>query len=116
MDSIRSNAWFAPTSTLLSATPAQESIHHLVVQSFDRDVFVLQPPAEIGDGDDLPSDGVVSIALFGNSGRVGVEVFAQRTLAKPFNGAWESEEFVITLPGCQADVKHYAAPTSLKCL
>ena len=57
-------------------------------------MFVLQPTAEIGNGDDLPSDRVVSIALFGNSSRVGVEVFAQRTLAKPFNGAWESEELV----------------------
>jgi hypothetical protein len=78
----------------LSTAKAEESIHDLVVQSLNRDVFVLQPPAEIGDGDDLPSDRVMSIALFGNSGRVGVEVFAQRTLAKPFNGAWESEEFV----------------------
>jgi hypothetical protein len=38
-----------------------------MVQSLNLDVFVLQPPAEIGDGDDLPSDRVVSIALFGDS-------------------------------------------------
>jgi len=78
----------------LSTAKAEESIHDLVVQSLNLDVFVLQPEAEIGDGYDLPSDRVVSIALFGNSGRVGVEVFAQSTLAKPFKGAWESEELV----------------------
>jgi len=76
----------ASTNTL-SATKAQESIHDVVVQRLYFDVFVLQPPAEIGDGNDLPSDRVVSIAPFGDSGRVSVEVFAQRTLAKPFNGA-----------------------------
>jgi hypothetical protein len=84
----------ASPNTLLSATKAQESIHDVVVQHLYFDVFVLQPPAEIGDGDDLPSDRVASIALFGDSGRVSVEVFAQRTLANPFNGAWKSEELV----------------------
>jgi hypothetical protein len=78
----------------LPTPKAQESVHNLLVQRLYLDVFVLQPPAEIGDGDDLPSDRVVSIALFGDSSSVGVEVFAQRTLAKPFNGAWESEELV----------------------
>jgi len=73
---------------------SQESINDLVVQSPNRNLFVLQPAAEIGDGDDLPSDRVVRIALFGDSGCVRVEVFAQRTLAKPFNRAWEGEEFV----------------------
>src|SRR4030095_12863504 len=84
----------ASANALLSTPKAQEPVHDLAVQSFNLDAFVLQPPAEIGDCDDLPPDRVMSIALFGNSGRVGVEVFAQRTLAKPFNGAWESEELV----------------------
>ena len=84
----------AATNRLLSVTMAQESIHHLVVQSLNRNLFVLQPAAEIGDDDDLPSDRVVSVALFGDKVRVGVEVFAQRTLAKPFNSAWESEELI----------------------
>ena len=65
-----------------------------MVQSLNRNLFVLQPAAEISDGDDLPSNRVVSIALFGDSGCIGVKVFAQRALAKPFNGAWESEELV----------------------
>jgi hypothetical protein len=73
---------------------SQESINDLVVQSPNRNPIVLQPAAEIGDGDDLPSDRVVSIALFGDSGCIRVEVVAQRTLAKPFNRAWESEELV----------------------
>jgi hypothetical protein len=73
-------------------TKVQEPAHHPIVQSLDLDVFVLQPPAEIGDGDDLPADRLVSIALFGDSGRVGVEVFAQRALAKTLNGARESEK------------------------
>ena len=87
----------------------------MLVQSFNRDVFVLHPPAEIGDGDDLPSDRMVSIALFGDSSRVGVEVFAQRTLAKPFNGAWESEELVYHPSRVTSGCQNYAAPTSLKC-
>jgi len=78
-------------------------------------VFVLQPAAEIGDGDDLPSDRVVGIALFGDSGRVGVEVFAQRTLAKPFNGAWESEELVNHPSRVSGDCQNYAASSLLKC-
>jgi hypothetical protein len=65
----------------LPTTKPQESIHDLIVQTFYLDVFVLQPTAEIGDGDDLPSDRVMSIALFGDSGRVGVEVFARRGFA-----------------------------------
>ena len=105
----------APTNALLSTTKAQESVHDLAVQSLNLDAFVLQPPAEIGDGDDLPPDRVMSIALFGDSGRVGVEVFAQRTLAKPFNGAWESEELIYHPSRVPVDVKNYAAPASLRC-
>jgi hypothetical protein len=77
----------APTKVLLPTPKAQESVHDLLVHRLYLDVFVLQPPAEIGDGDDLPSDRVVSIALFGDGGRVGVAVFAQRTLAQSFNSA-----------------------------
>ena len=65
-----------------------------MVQRVYLDVCVLQPPAEIGNSNDLPSDRVVSIALFGNSGRIGIEVFAQRALPKPCNSAWESEKLV----------------------
>jgi hypothetical protein len=99
---------------LLSATKAQESIHNLLVQRLYLDVFVLQPPAEIGDGDDLPSDRVVSIALCGDSGCVGVEVFAQRALAKPFNGAWESEELVYHPSRVSGVSQNYAAASPLK--
>jgi hypothetical protein len=53
----------------------------------DRDVFLLQPPAEIGDYDDLLSNRVVPIALRGNDGGIGVEVFTQRPLAQSFNRA-----------------------------
>ena len=77
----------APTNALLSTPKTQKSIHDLVVQSLNLDVIVLQPPAEISDCDDLPPDRVMRIALFSNSGRIGIEVFAQWTLAKPFNGA-----------------------------
>jgi len=51
----------------------------------DIDLFPLQPPAKIGDYDNLLSDRVVSIALFGCPGRIRVEVFTQRPLAEPFN-------------------------------
>jgi hypothetical protein len=104
----------SPTNTPLSATPAQESIHHVVVQSFNRDLFVLQPPAEIGDGDDLPSDRVMSIALFGDGGRVRVEVFAQRTLAKPCNRTCKGEELVYHPSMVPSGVQNYAAPAWLK--
>jgi hypothetical protein len=70
---------------LLALAKSQESVHNLAVQSLDREVFLLQPPAEIGDYGDLLSDRVVSIALFGYSGRIGVEVFTQRPLAQSFN-------------------------------
>jgi hypothetical protein len=84
---------------------SQESINDLVVQSPNRNLFVLQPAAEIGDGDDLPSDRVVRIALFGDSGCVCFEVFAQRALAKPFNRAWEGEEFVYHPSRVPSDVE-----------
>jgi hypothetical protein len=64
---------------------SQEPIHNLAVQSLDINVFLLQPTAEIGNSDDLLSDGVVSVALIGYSGGIGVEVFTQRPLAEPFN-------------------------------
>ena len=66
---------------------SQKSIHHIAVQSLDINVFLLQPPAEIGDHDDLLSDRVAPIALCGHSGRIGVEVFTQRPLAESFNRA-----------------------------
>ena len=44
-------------------------------------MFLLQPPAEIGDYNDLLSDRMPPIALFGHSRRIGVEVFTQRPLA-----------------------------------
>src|SRR5579862_361650 len=57
-------------------------------------MFLLKPPAEVGDYDDLLSDRVSTIALFGHAGRIGVEVLTQRPLAQSFNSAWESEELV----------------------
>ena len=71
--------------SLLPTAQAQKSIHSLAVQSLDIDLFPLQPPAKIGDYDNLLSDRVVSIALFGCPGRIRVEVFTQRPLAEPFN-------------------------------
>ena len=66
---------------------SQKSIHNIVVQSLDSDVLLLQPPAEIGNPGELLPDGVVSVALIGYSGGIGVEVFTQRPLAEPFNRA-----------------------------
>ena len=77
----------ASANPLLPTAKSQKSIHNLAVQSLDIDVFLFQPSAEIGDYDDLLSDRVVSIALFGYSGRIGVEVFTQRPLAQSFNRA-----------------------------
>jgi len=105
----------ASTNALLSTPISQKSINDSAVQSPNRNLLVLQPAAEIGDGDGLPSDRVVRIAPFGDSGRVGVEVFAQRTLAKPFNRAWEREEFVYHPFRVPSDVGNYAATPLLKC-
>jgi hypothetical protein len=48
---------------------------------------------------------VVRIALFGDSGCVRVEVFAQRALAKPFNRSWEGEEFIYHPSRVPSDVE-----------
>jgi hypothetical protein len=58
-----------------------------IVQSLDGDVFMLQPPTEVGDTNDLPTDRMLSVALFGHSGGVRIQVFTQWPLAKPFNRA-----------------------------
>jgi len=79
--------WIASANPLLPTAKAQKSIHNLAVQSLDCDVFLLQPPAEISDYDDLLSDRVVPIALCGYGGRIGVQVFTQRPLAQSFNRA-----------------------------
>ena len=84
----------ASANSLLPPPKSQESIHNLAIQILDIDMFLLQPPTEIGDYDDLLSDRVLTIALFGYAGRIGVEVFTQGTLAQSFNRAWESEELV----------------------
>ena len=72
---------------MLPTAKAQKSIHNLAVQSLDINPFLLQPPAEIGDHDDLLSDRMASVALCGQSGCIGIEVFTQRPLAEPFNRA-----------------------------
>jgi hypothetical protein len=72
---------------LLPTAKMQKSIHNLAVQSLDINLFLHQPPAEIGDYDDLPSDRVGRISLFGYTGRIGVEVFTQRPQAQSFNRA-----------------------------
>jgi hypothetical protein len=77
----------ASTNPLGPTAMSQKSIHNIAVQSLDGNVLLLQPPAEIGNSDDLLSDGVVSVALIGYSGGIGVEVFTQRPLAEPFNRA-----------------------------
>ena len=77
----------ASTNPLGPTAMSQKSIHNIAVQSLDSDVLLLQPPAEIGNSGDLLSDGVVSVALIGYSGGIGVEVFTQRPLAEPFNRA-----------------------------
>jgi hypothetical protein len=105
----------AAPKTLLSTTMPQESIYNLMVQGPNWNLFVLQPAAEIGDGDDLPSYRKVRIALFGDSGRIGVEVFAQRTLAKSFNCTWEREELVDHPSRVSGGCQNYAAASSLKC-
>ena len=75
----------ASTNPLGPTAMSQKSIHNIAVQSLDSNVLLLQPPAEIGNPDDLLSDGVVRVALIGYSGGIGVEVFTQRPLAEPFN-------------------------------
>ena len=75
----------APAKALLPTTRPQKSIHNPAVQITKLDMFVSQPPTEIGDCYDLPSDRVARVALFGDRGCIGIEVFTQRPLAKAFN-------------------------------
>jgi len=77
----------ASADSLLPASESQKSIHYLAVQITDIDMFLLKPSAEIGDYDDLLSDRVAPVALFGHTGSIGVEVFTQRPLAQSFNCA-----------------------------
>jgi len=75
----------APAKALLATTKPQKSIHDPAVQITKLDMLVSQPPTEIGDCYDLPSDRVACVALFGDRGCIGIEVFTQRPLAKVFN-------------------------------
>ena len=75
----------APTKALLATTKPQKSIHDPTVQITKLDMLVSQPATEIGDCYDLPSDRVACVALFGDSGCIGIEVSTQRPLAKAFN-------------------------------
>jgi hypothetical protein len=77
----------ASTNPLRLMAMSQKSIHNIAIQILDNNLLLFQPPAEIGNYDDLLSDGVVSVALIGYSGRIGVEVFTQRSLAQSFNRA-----------------------------
>jgi hypothetical protein len=71
----------ASTNPLRLIAMSQESNHNLSVQIPDRNLFLFHPSAEIGDDDDLLSDGIVSVTLIGYNGHIGVEVFTQRPLA-----------------------------------
>jgi hypothetical protein len=75
----------APAKALLPPTRLQKSIHDPAIQITKLDMFESQPPTEIGDCYDLPSDRVARVALFGDRGCIGIEVFTQRPLAKAFN-------------------------------
>ena len=77
----------ASANPLLPTAKVQKSIHNLTVQVLDSDLFLHQPPAQLGDYDDLLSDRVAPIPLFGYSGCISVEVRAQRPLAQSFDGA-----------------------------
>jgi len=83
---------------LLPSSKPQEPGHYLAIQILDIDVFLFKPPTEIGDYDDLLSDRALTIALFGDTGRIGVEVLTQGPLAQSFNRTWESEELVYHSP------------------
>jgi hypothetical protein len=46
----------APTQPQLATAKTQKSIRDLAVQGLDINLLLLQPPAEVGDYDDLLSD------------------------------------------------------------
>jgi hypothetical protein len=60
----------ASANPLLPTAKAQESIHNLTVQNPDIHLFLLQPPAETGDYNNLLCDRIRSIALFGYTRRI----------------------------------------------
>ena len=57
--------WIASAAPLLPLAKSQKSIHNVVVQTPDSNMFLFKPSAEIGDYDDLLSDRLPFIALFG---------------------------------------------------
>jgi hypothetical protein len=65
----------APAKALLPTTRPKKSIHDPAVQLTNLDMFVSQPPTEIGDCYNLPSDRVARVALFGDRGCISIEVF-----------------------------------------
>ena len=77
----------APTKALLPTTRPEKSTHDPAVQITNLDMFVSQPPTEISNRHDLPSDRVARVALFGDRSCISIEVFTQRPLAKAFNRA-----------------------------
>jgi hypothetical protein len=88
----------ASADSLLPPPESQEPAHYLAIQILDIDMFLFKPPTEIGDYDDLLSDGALMVALFGHVGRIGVEVLTQGALAQSFNRTSESEELVYHSP------------------
>jgi hypothetical protein len=58
-------ARIAAADSTLPLVILQESIHHLAIQTLERDMFVLKPSTEIGDHHDLVSDRVSHITLLG---------------------------------------------------
>jgi hypothetical protein len=74
----------ASADSVLPAPKLQETIHHHAVQIADLNLFLLKPPAEIGDYDDLSSDRVASVTLVRQTGCKCIEIFVQRSLAEPF--------------------------------
>ena len=58
-------ARIAAADSTLPLVMLQESIHHLAIQTLERDMFALKPSTEISDHHDLVSDRVSHITLLG---------------------------------------------------
>jgi hypothetical protein len=79
--------------TLLTPN-TEEAIDDTAVEIGDGNMLALEPLAEIGNGDDMPSDGLQAISLLNPCCRIRVQVFGQGTLPQPFYRAGKNKKLV----------------------
>ena len=76
----------------MASARTKKSLADEFVEFGKRDPFTLQPATEIGDGDDLPPDGMRTITLLNLGFCVALQEIGQRPLFQPVNRARKNEK------------------------